>query len=375
MPEKGGREDERGGEDGFFFGLVGKTKADLTAKQLPLLRVIELDAQPNSKISGSRKIAIKDHEGYGINGKNAFETLGQVGISSRVKGLLLLNLVMIACSSTFVVLKDGQKNIDPFIFSTVRFLLAALAFSPFLGKAMQQPKVHLPGLEVGFWAAGGYLTQSVSLLTTDASRGAFLSAFTVVVVPLLEGTFGSNKIKRAHWIAAVMSLVGVMLIEDSGTPASWGDFWSFASAVLFGVQIFRTEHWSKRLGSNAFMPMISISIAFIALLSIVGAIFTNPVELVSLFMRPFSDLSESVSLPWVEILYMAFFVTNFGLWAEVIALQYINSTEAAIVYTLEPVFGAGFAWLFLGEHFGGWVGWLGAILVTVSQLVSFVLPK
>lgn len=375
MPEKRGSEDERGGEDGFLFGLLGRTKADLTAKQLPLLRVIELDAQPNSKINGSRKIAIKDHDSFGVHGKNAFETSGQVGVSSRVKGLFLLNLVMIACSSTFVVLKDGQKSIDPFIFSTLRFVLAALAFSPFLGKAMQQPKVHLPGLEVGFWAAGGYLTQSVSLLTTDASRGAFLSAFTVVVVPLLEGAFGSNKIKRAHWIAAVMSLVGVMLIEDSGTPASWGDFWSFASAVLFGVQIFRTEHWSKRLGSNAFMPMISISIAFIALLSILGAIFTSPVELVSLFMRPFSNVSESVTLPWVEILYMAFFVTNFGLWAEVIALQYINSTEAAIVYTLEPVLGAGFAWLFLGEHFGGWVGWLGAILVTVSQLVSFVLPK
>jgi len=282
---------------------------------------------------------------------------------------------MLACSSTFVVLKDGQKNVDPFVFSSARFLLAAAAFSPFLGRAFHDPKVRFPGIEIGIWAAGGYLTQSVSLLTTDASRGAFLSAFTVVVVPLLEGTFGSNRIHKSHWIAAGMALVGVMLIEDSGSPPCWGDFWSFASAVLFGVQIFRTEHWSKRLGPQLFMPVISVSLVVIAVLSIIGVLFTSPQSLISMLQRPFSTLPETIQLPWSEILYMAFIVTNFGLWAEVIALQHITSTEAAIVYTLEPVFGAGLAWLILGESFGGFTGWTGAALVTASQLVSFIFPS
>lgn len=83
----------------------------------------------------------------------------------------------------------------------------------------------------------GYLTQSIGMLTADASRGAFLSGFTVVVPPLIAGLSGTTKLKRTTWAAVVAALVGISLLEDSGAPASWGDFWSFASAVLFGVQV------------------------------------------------------------------------------------------------------------------------------------------
>ena len=75
------------------------------------------------------------------------------------------------------------------------------------------------------------------MLTADASRGAFLSGFTVVAVPLMAGLCGTAKLKRSTWGAVVACLVGISLLEDSGAPASWGDFWSFASAVLFGAQV------------------------------------------------------------------------------------------------------------------------------------------
>lgn len=83
----------------------------------------------------------------------------------------------------------------------------------------------------------GYLTQSIGMLTADASRGAFLSGFTVVVVPLMAGLCGTAKLKRTTWAAVGAALAGISLLEDSGAPASWGDFWSFASAVLFGAQV------------------------------------------------------------------------------------------------------------------------------------------
>lgn len=75
------------------------------------------------------------------------------------------------------------------------------------------------------------------MLTADASRGAFLSGFTVVVVPLMAGLFGTARLKRSTWGAVAAALVGISLLEDSGAPASWGDFWSFMSAVLFGAQV------------------------------------------------------------------------------------------------------------------------------------------
>lgn len=68
---------------------------------------------------------------------------------------------------------------------------------------------------------------------------------------------------------------------------------------------------------------------------------------------------------------MSIMVTDLGLWAEIVALQYITSTEAAVIYTLEPLFGAGFAYIILGERWGP-QGWAGAILIVTSCFATQV---
>lgn len=49
------------------------------------------------------------------------------------------------------------------------------------------------------------------------------------------------------------------------------------------------------------------------------------------------------------------------------ALCDISATETAIVYGLEPIWGAGFAWFLLGERWGT-MGWIGAALVLGGSL-------
>ena len=275
---------------------------------------------------------------------------------------------MIACASSFVVIKDGQKEMSPFTFSTIRFVLATLGFSPFLGKALKLSKLYFQAIDVGFWAASAYLAQSVSLLYTDASRGALMSAATVLVVPVLEACFGSNKLRKSHLMAAFLAVYGIFLIEGEGVPTRLGDFWSFVSACLFGVQIFRTEYWSKQLGPEAFLPMISLALMVISLISIIGAILVNHLASSPLLSATF-QFSSIHEFPWFEITYMAFVVTNFGLWAEVVALQHVTSIEAAIVYTLEPILGAIMGAMLLGESTFNGLGWIGAGMVTLSQLL------
>ena len=50
----------------------------------------------------------------------------------------------------------------------------------------------------------------------------------------------------------------------------------------------------------------------------------------------------------------------------------MSSTEAAIIYTLEPVFGAAFAYYLLGERWG-MSGWVGAALIVTSCLAAQLL--
>lgn len=46
----------------------------------------------------------------------------------------------------------------------------------------------------------------------------------------------------------------------------------------------------------------------------------------------------------------------------------VSATETAIIYGLEPVWGAGFAWFLLGERWGI-SGWIGAALV-LGKVIS-----
>lgn len=61
----------------------------------------------------------------------------------------------LACASAFVVLKESQQELDPFVFSSLRFVIAAAMFSPFFRQALKEERVVKAGVEIGAWAAGG----------------------------------------------------------------------------------------------------------------------------------------------------------------------------------------------------------------------------
>ena len=52
-------------------------------------------------------------------------------------------------------------------------------------------------------------------------------------------------------------------------------------------------------------------------------------------------------------------------------MQDVDSTDAAIVYTMEPVLGALWAYILLGERWGP-NGWIGAALILASSFVTQV---
>ena len=71
------------------------------------------------------------------------------------------------------------------------------------------------------------------------------------------------------------------------------------------------------------------------------------------------------------MLYCGLLTTDLTLLMEVFALQDVSSVDAALIYTREPVLGAGFAWLLLGERLGA-KGLVGAAIILASSLASQV---
>ncbi|GLT73616.1 hypothetical protein SLA2020_454600, partial [Shorea laevis] len=78
-------------------------------------------------------------------------------------------------------------------------------------------------------------------------------------------------------------------------------------------------------------------------------------------------LDSVIRFPWIPALYTSIFSTGLCLWVEMAAMCDVSATETAIIYGLEPVWGAGFAWFLLGERWGT-TGWIGAALVLGGSL-------
>ncbi|GLT94428.1 hypothetical protein SLE2022_121690 [Rubroshorea leprosula] len=79
-------------------------------------------------------------------------------------------------------------------------------------------------------------------------------------------------------------------------------------------------------------------------------------------------LDSIIRFPWIPPLYTGIFSTGLSLWVEMAAMRDVSATETAIIYGLEPVWGAGFAWFLLGERWDI-TGWIGAALVLGGSLI------
>ncbi len=80
-------------------------------------------------------------------------------------------------------------------------------------------------------------------------------------------------------------------------------------------------------------------------------------------------LAAAAALPWAALAFMGLGTTAFTLWVEMHALKDVSAPLAALIYTAEPLWGALFAWVLLGERWGP-TGWAGAALIIGSSLAA-----
>ncbi|KAK1416055.1 hypothetical protein QVD17_31843 [Tagetes erecta] len=294
-----------------------------------------------------------------------------VSASTRLRGIVLLNVITLLYASNIPVLKEVETIVDPSAFAAMRFTVAAIPFLPFAWRARGDTQTLSSGIELGLWASLGYLMQAFGLLTSDAGRASFIAMFTVIVVPLIDGMLGAV-IPASTWFGALMSVIGVGMMECSGSPPCVGDLFNILSALFFGIHMLRTAHISKKTDKENFLPVLGFEVCIVALSSIVWHLIGGVID-GSLEYHPSSwtwemFLNQIVRFPWIPALYTGVFSTGLCLWIEMTSMRNVSATEAAIVYGLEPVWGAGFAWFFLGERWGV-SGWFGAALVLGGSLM------
>lgn len=250
-----------------------------------------------------------------------------------------LLLTAIIWGGGFVAVKDALNSVTPFYITGMRFAVAALIMMVVFWKRVikiSKEAIKLGALS-GILLFAGYAVQTIGLKYTTAGKQAFLTTVYVVLVPFFAWVFLKKKPDRYSVGAAILAFMGIgILTLNERFSIGFGDFLTLICAIFFGIQIMSMERFARKED-----PI---------LITIVQAIVASGLSLLFAFL--FEPRLGSLNMrSWGAILYLGIFSTCIAFLIQNVAQKYTTSDHAALILSLESVFGSIFAVIFLGEIF------------------------
>ena len=276
-------------------------------------------------------------------------------MSRRAKAEALLVFVAMIWGSTFVVVKEALQDAAPLPFIAVRFTLAGGLLFLVVSRGLVPRAALGPGFILGLFLFAGYVLQTTGLVYTTPSKSAFITASSVILVPVIQVLHGF-RLRAAVVVGALCGLAGIyFLVLPSGLAAvNRGDVLTLFAAMAFAVHIVLVGVYTRRFSFRHLVPVQILTVGVLAGLSlpmISGIRFQLTLGLAA-------ALILTAALPTA----FAFSVQN---WAQ----QFTPPAHTALIFALEPAFAAFTSRLVLGERFGGKV-FLGAALILAGMIIS-----
>ncbi|MGH9774552.1 MAG: DMT family transporter [Candidatus Acidiferrales bacterium] len=268
-------------------------------------------------------------------------------MSRRLKADIGLAFGTLIWGVTFVVVKDALASASVFVFMALRFTLAAVVMAMIFREGLGKlDRAALgAGALTGCFLFAGHAFQTIGLQFTTPSKAAFITALSVVIVPVTLGIFGRRRIGMWVWAGAFAALVGLyfLTVPRAGfSKLNIGDLFALACAVMFAIHIIVVGHFSRNHSVAAFS---FLQVAMTALLTLVA---------LPLFAVTGWDLPR---LRWNSQLGFAIVLTAIGATAiaysiQVWAQRFTTATHTAIIFSLEPVFAGLTSFLLARERLG-----------------------
>jgi PGF-CTERM protein len=277
-------------------------------------------------------------------------------MTPRAKAELLLLGICIVWGASFVVVKGALADASPLVFIAIRFSLAGLVCAVVLRvrpRNLNRPTLGAGGI-LGLFLLGGYILQVHGLLYTTPSKSAFITAFSVVLVPFL-GALGGVRLRTANVVAAVAGITGLyVLLAPSRLGVNRGDLLTLAASISFGCYIVWVGRYAERFD---FRELVPIQILVVGL----GSALVLPLD-----ARPRLDwtpgFTAAIAITALLSTALAFSVQN---WAQ----RYTPPAHTALILSLEPVFTVLTSRWITGERMGSrMIG--GSALMLAGVLIS-----
>lgn len=253
-----------------------------------------------------------------------------------------LILVTVIWGGGFVASDMALESMKPFQIMMVRFLLASVLMGVISwGQRKGEEKLKdrsgaiKAGVLMGVTLFMGFAFQIIGLQYTTPSKNAFLTALNVVIVPFIAFVILKKKIGANGIIGAVMSVLGVGLLSLNGNfTVSLGDGLTLLCAVGFAFQIFFTSEFVKKYPASV-LNTVQMFTAFVL----------SAISLVIFGENDFQVTTQG----WLSVLYLGVVSTTICYLLQTACQKYIDETKAAIILSMESVFGTFFSILILHE--------------------------
>ena len=279
-------------------------------------------------------------------------------ISKAIQADLALLVITFVWGSTFTVVKNSLAFISPVLFVAVRFWIAAAVIFIFMpGQVLKLSARSLcQGLALSMVLLGGFTFQTLGLRSTSPSYSAFITALSVLLVPLLGFAFFRDR-PRPQTVAGVsLATLGlwILLMNIQQMKIGSGEMLTLLCAFLFALQILLLGHFVTTTDYRQLM-----------LLQMVGT---------ALLCTILTPILENPFIIWHSSLLVYFFVTGIlatavAFYVQARAQQFTTPNRAALIFSLEPFFAALFAYWILGQVLTV-REWIGGALILAGILVS-----
>ena len=280
--------------------------------------------------------------------------------NTRFKAEMTLLGVVIIWGYTFPVIKNVLELIPPFTFLTYRFLLASSVIFLIFRKKLKRITIQTvsKGFLLGLLLFIGYFGQTVGTQFTTATKTAFITGISVVLVPVFSFFWIREKIGFNSIIGVALAMAGLFLMNSNGKlfHINKGDALVFLCAIGFALYIVAVHVYTKEYD---YVQLVFIQLVTVFLMSFLMSL---------LFEREALHFSYNLPVLWA-IAVTGIFATAFALYLQNRFQQYSSPTKIAIIFSSEPVFGALFSHLILGETIGLF-GVIGGIAIFIGMLIA-----
>jgi drug/metabolite transporter (DMT)-like permease len=274
-------------------------------------------------------------------------------LSQNIKADLLLAFCTVIWGATFVIVKDALADASVFVFLALRFLVAAVVLLVIYHREVRRLRgagfrasALSGGALMGSVLFGGFALQTAGIRFTSPSKAAFITGFSVVLVPVLLAVGGHIRVQGWVWVGALSALAGLYYLAVPSvrefSRLNRGDLLVLCAAVLFAVHIIAVGVYTARHSPAA---LSLVQVVMMALLTVIAV----PVFAITGWQTPRVHWTAGLA---AAVLATGVLATALAFSAQVWAQQHASSSHTAILFSLEPVFAAVTSFVFLHERLG-----------------------